>query len=187
MKKIIVIITVAIGLAAVGVQAQALQPQVPDLLTNVPFISKVATWATSYNTNLVWTNGVTLDTGIATTTGQNISDRLALNYDFAKYFGAGIHGTFIGVGSAFNTAGLNGEFYFLKKYDLKLGAELDLDYDIADSANSGKTVFEIAPGLVASKAMTAQTYLTASWLFPVKTSGKNSGSGTIYIGSGFTF
>jgi len=186
MKKFILTILLATA-AAVGARAQAIQiPAFPTNFVAAPFIQTAAQWATSYNTNYVWTNGISIDTGVATTTGQSISDRLNVNYDLGQ-FDLGAQGTFTGVGSAFDSAGIHGTWWVLKKYDLKLGPTLDLNYQIAQSVATGKTVFSIAPGVKATKVISGNTYATAEYSFPVLTSGHATGSGTIYIGTGFTF
>jgi hypothetical protein len=192
MKKILItcLLTLTAGIVALApapCRAQAIQiPAFPTNFVAAPFIQTAAQWATSYNTNYVWTNGISIDTGVATTTGQSISDRLNVNYDIGQ-FDLGAQGTFTGVGSAFDSAGIHGTWYALKKHDLKLGVTLDANYLIAQSAASGKTVFSIAPGVKASKVITGNTYATAGYYFPVNTSGHATGSGTIYIGTGFTF
>jgi hypothetical protein len=179
--------TVAAMAFTSAVRAQSIQmPAFPTNLVAAPFLQTAAAWATSYNTNYIWTNGVSIDTGIATTTGQNIADRLNINYDF-NHFDVGIHGTFVGVGSAFDSAGIHGTWWLVKKYDLKLGPTLDLDYQIAESSRSGKTAFSIAPGIKGTKVITGNTYATAEYSYPIRTSGKATGTGTIYIGTGFTF
>jgi hypothetical protein len=186
MKKILSIIALVSGLMS-GAHGQAIQmPSFPTNFVAAPFLQTAATWATSYNTNYVWTNGISIDTGIATTTGQSISDRLNFNYDLGQ-FDLGIQGTFTGVGSAFDSAGVHGTWWLLKKYDLKLGPTLDLSYQIATSSATGKAVLSIAPGVKATKVITGNTYATAEYSFPVVTAGKAVGNGTFYIGTGFTF
>lgn len=188
MKKTIalLIIGVAVLLATMSAQAQAIMPAFPTNFVGTVFFNQVATWGTSYNTNLLWQDGFTIDTGVATETGQSIHDRIVGSYDI-KSFAFGAHAEFTGVGSAFDSAGIHGRYYFLKKYDFKLGAELNADYEIARSTATGKTVFGFEPGLTAAKAITVNTYATASYTFPVLTSGKNSGSGKFYLAAGCTF
>lgn len=188
LKHIVLAAFLLVGvLSAATAQAQAIQmPAFPTNIVAEPFISTAAEWATSYNTNYVWTNGISIDTGIATTTGQNIADRLNINYDKGN-FDFGVQATFTGVGSAFNSAGVHGTWWLVKKYDLKLGPTLDLSYLIAESAKTGTMDFSIAPGLKMVKVIRGNTFAVASYNYPINTTGKAVGSGTIYVGTGFTF
>ena len=193
MKKILILI------AAVMVAATCVRAQTITLSTNAPasffptnspagpFINTLANWVTSYNTNLVWTNGFAIDTGIATTTGQKIADRLEI-IDNIGSFEVGISGQFTGVGSAFNQVeGIFG-YTLMSKYDFKMAVELGAGYNFdALSTKGNKGAIVIDPEIAIYKAITQNTYMTAKYGFPIQSVGKFNNLGVFYVGTGFTF
>lgn len=163
--------------------------------TNPPlnFLSQAANWGTSFNTDVDhnWTNNSTLqyDTGIATTTGVGISDRLYAQYDISPKFGVGIMGQFVGVGSPFGAIFGTVQYALIQKFDFKIGLEVDAGYNFNAKDATGAKVggIEVDPGLFASKKLTANTYATVKYLQPVQSTGKFDPQGVLYIGLGATF
>lgn len=177
---------------AIGLPAQSqTATNVVNLPTNnpaTPFINQLGAWVTSYNTNLVWTNEFAIDTGVATTTGQKVADKLEF-IDNIGSFEAGASGQFTGTGSAFNEAEAVVGYDLVKKYDFRLAVELGGGYDWNATDGSGKKVgaFVIDPALAAYKKITQITFATIKYDFPVESVGKFDNVGTIYVGAGFTF
>ncbi|MDE2101201.1 MAG: hypothetical protein KGL39_28405 [Patescibacteria group bacterium] len=196
MKKLFLALAVAAAAAigsGVALAQNAVNAPPQNFFTNAPaqvqpFINTLANWATSYNTNNTWQNGLRLDTGVATTTGQQIADQIQLIDDFGN-FEIGISGKFTGVGSAFNSAEAIFGYGLLNKYDLKIFAQVGLGYDFntVDSKGKKNGALLIDPGIEAVKKITANTYAVAGYFMPVETVGKFNTIGTLYIGAGFTF
>lgn len=187
MKKIMIII--AASLLTVSAIAQTTPAQFYN--TNypaAPFINTLGNWVTSYNTNLVWTNEFALDTGVATTTGSQIADRLEL-LDNIGNFEVGASAQFTGVGSAFNEAEAVAGYDLVNKYDFRLALELGGGYDWNKLDSRGKKVGAavVDPEIAAYKKITAVTYATVKYGLPVESVGKFQNTGVIYVGAGFTF
>ena len=152
------------------------------------FISNLGIWTTSYNTNLYWTNEFAIDTGVATTTGQKVADRLEI-IDNIGSFEIGASGDFTGVGSAFGSGEAIIGYDLVKKYDFKLAVELGVGYD-NDAVNSRGIkdgALLIDPEVAIYKKITQITYATVKYGFPVESVGKFNSVGVIYVGAGFTF
>jgi len=164
-------------------------------LTNAPlnFLSQAMTWGSSFNTDLDhnWTNNSTLqyDTGIATTTGVGISDRLYAQYNISPKFGVGLMGQFVGVGSTFGVIAGTLQYALIQKFDFKIGLEADAGYNFNATDRTGQKVggIEVDPGFFAAKKLTANTYATVKYLQPVQSTGKFDPMGVLYIGVGATF
>lgn len=187
-------VVLAFGLLAgcISLHAQDAPPNPIDtVVTNaparaVPFLQQLGAWTTSYDTTKNWTNCISLDTGIATTTGSSIADRVQIKENNGNV-AYGLSGEFTGVGSAFNQAEVVGDWYLVNKYDFKFGVTVGAGYYFAESVATKKNCFVFEPGLTMSKLITANTYATMSYTFPVKTAGKFNNISTIYVGAGFTF
>lgn len=151
-----------------------------------PFIAQLGQWATSYDTTKSWTNCISLDTGIATTTGSSIADRIQIKKNTGN-FAYGLRGDFTGVGSAFNQSEVVGDWYLANKYDFKFGVTVGAGYNFNISTATQKNCFVFEPGFTMSKLITANTYATMSYTLPVQTVGKFNNISTIYVGAGFTF
>lgn len=179
MKKIISIVAVVfLAFAALPAKAQT--------NSQTTFIKQLGVWITSYNTNNPWTDCLSYDTGIATTTGKSIADRMQI-MDNIGNFAVGINGEFVGVGSAFNKASLVGKWYLLNKYDFKMGLTVSAGYDFGVSSVTKKNCMVLNPGLTMSKKITANTFATMDYTYPIETVGKPNTISTIYVGAGFTF
>lgn len=192
-NKTILLIAAAAALAfgSFPVQAQTSPAPVTASITNAPgsaapFIQQLGVWATSYDVTKSWTNCISLDTGVATTTGSSIADRIQLKDNIGS-FAVGVNGNFTGVGSAFNQAEIVGDWYWVTKYDFKFGVTLGAGYNFGISTETQKNCFVVEPGLTMSKLITQNTYATMSYTFPVQTVGKFNNISTIYVGAGFTF
>jgi len=196
-RKLSGIVALALTVGTLTVEAQT--PQVPQApaqffgsnapVTPVqPFINTLANWVSSYNTSLSWSNGMAIDTGVATTAGSQIADRLEL-IDNIGSFEVGAAGDFTGVGSAFDSAEAIVGYALVQKYDFKLALELGAGYDFNRTDQHGKKVGAIAidPEAAIYKLITVNTYATVKCGFPVETVGKFNAVPTIYVGAGFTF
>jgi len=173
---------------AIGAHAQT--------ITNISmlnFYQQAAQWGSSFNQDADhnWTNNSTIqiETGIATTTGVGISDRLYLQYNLNPKFGIGIMGQFVGIGSSFGAMEGTFEYALMQKYDFKLGAGLGVGYDFNAAKTSGQRVggIMVEPYLFAAKKMTVNTFASIKYLMPVTGVGKFNSSGVFYIGLGSTF
>jgi len=182
MKKLITVIGSVLCIGVINIQAQS--TSISNAIPTISFLDQAATWGTSFNTNADhnWTNNSTIqfDTGMATTTGVGISDRLYVQYNIGN-FGLGVIGQFEGIGSTFGAIGGTFEYNLIQKYDFKLGVEASAIYNINDKA------FETDPGFYAYKKMTLNTYAVMKYLVPVESKGKFQAQGLIYIGVGTTF
>ena len=182
MKKLIVVIGLALFAGVINIQAQS--TSISNAIPTISFLDQAATWGTSFNTNADhnWTNNSTIqfDAGVATTTGVGLSDRLYVQYNIGR-FGIGAMGQFEGIGSTFGAIEGTFEYSLIQNYDFKLGAEIGAGYNINDKA------FETDPGFYAYKKMTLNTYAVMKYLVPVETKGKFQAAGLIYIGVGTTF
>ena len=179
---------IAIASLAIGAQAQTTNTSAP-----LNFFQQAASWGTEFNTNADynWTNNSTIqfDTGIATTTGVGIADRLYVQYNITPKIGVGIMGQFVGVGSPFGAIEGTFQYALIQKFDFKLGLETDAGYDFnaKDEAGTKTGAWTVEPGLFAAKKMTANTYATIKYLIPVETKGKFNPNGVLFVGMGTTF
>jgi len=182
MKKYIAL-TAILSLLAIGAQAQT---------TNVNnFFTQAISWgsAINYDPPYNWTNAtIQIDTGIATTTGVGLADRLEIQYNIGK-FGAGAAGEFTGVGSTFNLLELTLAYSLVQKGDFKLDAEVGAGYDFnaknANGQQDGSIVVE--PGLGIYKVMTPKSYAVFKLLVPFEGTGKFDKSPKIFAGLGGSF
>lgn len=180
-----------IGAAVLALTASAQTNQLGSLPL-VNFFNQSANWGTSFDTNADhdWNaSTISLDTGIATVTGGNISDRLNAQYSKGK-FSIGVMGEFQGVGSAFSVFEGVVQFSLIQKYDFKLGVTIGVGYDLNNGVNTSagkKGAFIIEPGFFAAKIMTANTYAVASITFPWESRGTFNQVPTVYAGVGTRF
>ena len=196
MKKVIAVIALAI-VTLMSSNAQTIisstNPPANLVPTNsalavTPFINTLGNWVTSFNESLYWTNEIAIDTGVATTTGQKVSDRLELVYNTSSFeFGASAN--FTGVGSAFDQAEALVGYDLVNKYDFRFAIELGAGYDWNKTDSHGAKVGAIVidPEVAAYKKITQNTYATIKYGFPIETVGKFNNIGVFYVGAGFTF
>ncbi len=189
MKQKLTLIGIAV-LAMITVPIMAQTNQMPNLMdTNqfTPFYTQVYEWASSYNTNLYWTNEWTLSTGVATTTGQKVGDRLKAGKNFGD-FHAGAEADFIGAGSPIQKMEVDAGWAWVNKYDFQFGPELGGGYDFHKADAKGKQgAIVVDPKLFARKKLGQNWYLEATYGQPFCSVGKFDAMGEIYTGAGTTF
>lgn len=188
MKQLVYSAGIAVIAVVFAVSAHGQTNQLGSLPL-VNFFNQAANWGTSFDTNADhnWdASTLSLDTGIATVTGGNISDRL--NFQYSKgSFSFGVMGEFQGVGSAFSEFEGIVQYSLIQKYDFKVGVTLGVGYDLNNNIAAHKGAFIIEPGLFASKVMTANTYATMSLTFPWESRGTFNQVPTVYVGVGTRF
>lgn len=174
------------GCVVLDVHGQTNSPN-PEL----NFFQTAMSWASSLNTNAdhSWTGtSLAFDTGVATTTGVGIADRLNVSKPFGS-FAVGVSGEFVGVGSTFNLLEGTASYDLVNKYDFRMAVQVGAGYNWNATDSKGKTVgaMVVEPGLAIYKKMTLNTYSTVGISFPVLTKGKFEQQPKVYIGVGFTF
>ena len=185
MKKYIAVIAVAL-LATIGAQAQT-----TNVNPTANFFTQAISWGSSINYDPAynWTNStIQIDTGIATTTGVGLADRLDVQYNIGS-FGIGAAAEFTGVGSSINL--LEGTFAYslMQRGDFKADGELGAGFDFNGRNSKGQQDGSIVvePGLGIYKVMTPKSYAVFKLLVPFESHGKFEKSPKIYVGLGETF
>ena len=187
--KCSVVLAGLLALCIPSASAQTNLEQVPNQITNqfTPFYQEVWTWGTTINTNLSWTNEVSLSTGVATTTGQSVSDRVKLDYNWSSYH-AGLEGDFIGAGSPIDKVEADAGWAFVNNHDFQFGPELGGGYDFKKTDSAGRQgAIVVDPKLFARKKLTQSWFVEVTYGQPVWTVGKFQPLGQIYTGAGGTF
>jgi hypothetical protein len=166
------------------------QAQTTNTTPTANFFTQAISWGSTINyyTAYNWTNStIQIDTGIATTTGVGLADRLDIQYNISS-FGIGAAAEFTGVGSSINL--LEGTFAYslMQRGDFKMDAELGAGFDFngknAKGQQDGSIVVE--PGLGVYKVMTPKSYAVFKLLVPFESNGKFEKSPKIYAGVGGT-
>lgn len=161
--------------------------------TNAPqnFFTQAMTWGSHINMDPAynWTNAtIQIDTGIATTTGVGIADRVNVQYNKGS-FGFGGAFEFVGVGSTVNLVEGTVAYSFFQRGDFKWDVELGGGYDFNGEDQHGQRVGSavIEPGTGIYKIMTPNSYAVLKMLIPWESHGKFQNNPKICAGVGGTF
>ena len=182
-KQILILATVLFAVAA--------QAQTTNTSPSVNFFQQAITWGgnINYDPAYNWTNStVQIDTGIATTTGVGLADRLDIQYNKGS-FGFGAAAEFTGIGSSFNLLEATLAYNLIQRGDFKMDVESGVGYDFNGKDHTGTMVgcIVVEPGFGLYKVMTPKSYAVLKLLLPFETTGKFDKNPKIYAGVGGSF
>ena len=192
MNKLKITITALLACFLIG-SVFNVDAQTTNAIPTLNFFQQAMVWGASLNMDPTynWTNDthkIQIDTGVATTTGVGIADRLNIQDNFGS-FGIGIAGEFTGVGSTFNMLEGTIQYSLYQKGDFKMTLELGGGYDFNAKDNKGEIVGAMVgePGIGIYKVMTPNSYAVFKLLMPVESHGKFETEPKIFAGVGGTF
>ena len=173
MKKLILIASLA--LLAASTHAQ--------ILGTNGFLATVQGWVANNDTNnpCFTTNDVLeLSSGVINTPNQNIEAYMDVRVNpwnglaiGSRFYNNSVLGTVDGIGGYVG--------YAIVDYSIRITPELELGYNLAQKNGY------VSPGLMAEKAMTANTFTQLGIFMPIQFSGQQNFTPQVIVGLGFKF